>query len=369
MPEASKTAGITVFHLVQDLFAPAAGVRQDETKPSPATGKRESESVDKLAIWPPVSDGFVPGISILAGSRRFSGFQKILSELLGHTQATTSALSSPSTPVEREEEGETKPSEPSAAILRAARSVWGPAAGSYERLIEQLNAMQITAESACKIWPIAVAILLVTLATRRQIARCVADAEVPSIVELVGRFLHAIFADRWLGWRHGVGDHDRIGPTDPSVASVLHETYAVRPAEDIAGVWLCLLFAFQHAASLRSGWAFLLDGWLLFREIAPEVITNGAPPAEFATVYQRYLSVPSRRGSTGRRCPRAGRPFFHLGWPHHPGFKELNALFSYAAGKDPGGVAAAGSISYELWPQTERRIRSGKPSRCKAAQA
>jgi hypothetical protein len=163
LPEASDLA--CVFHLVQDIFQPAADVSEDEFTPVSAPVRRTKEEVDKTPIWPPVSDSFVPRHLHTGREQTVQWFQKILSELLGRTQTTTSALSSTSTWADREENADAEPPEPPLALLRATRSVWEPAACSYERLIEQLNSMQITTDSARKIWPVSVAILLVTLAT------------------------------------------------------------------------------------------------------------------------------------------------------------------------------------------------------------
>jgi hypothetical protein len=350
LPEASDLA--CVFHLVEELFHPAADVSGDETTSVSASARRAREEVDKTPIWPPVSDDFVPHHLHTGREQTVQWFQKILAELLGRTQAATSALSSAPIWAEGEEEaGAGAPATPP-VLRRATRSVWGQAAASYERLIEQLNSMRITADSARKIWPVSVAILLVTLATRRQIVRCVADAEVPPVTDLVGRFLLALFADRWQVGRHGVDD-DWIGQTDPSVAAVLHEGYATRPMPDIAGI-LRLLYAFQHPHHL------FLDGWLLFREITPEAITEGPPPEEYTTLYRRYLTGESG-GLDWPQVAASWEALARLGWADHPGFQELAALARQAGGAD--GKAPPLPHLRDLWQQTERRIRSGEPWR------
>jgi hypothetical protein len=357
LPEASDLA--CVFHLVQDLFQPATVISGNEATVAPASGRRPREDVDKTPIWPPVSDGFVPRHLHTGQEQTVQWFQKILSELLGRTQATMPAFSPASTSADREEHIGTEPPEVSPALLRATRSVWGPATDSYERLIEQLNSMQVTAEAARKIWPVSVAILLVTLATRRQIVRCVADADVPPVAELVGRFLRAAFVDRHQGWRHGVDSDDWIGPTDPSVATVLHESYAIRPTEDIAGI-LRLLFAFEHASSERSGRASFLDGWLLFREISPQALAEGPPPEQYVTFYRRYLES---EGLDWPQVAASWQALSRLGWADHPGFQELKAIACHADGEN--GNALPLPVRFrDLWQQTERRIRSGKSWRC-----
>jgi hypothetical protein len=285
----------------------------------------------------------------------------VLSELLGRTRGTTPILSPATTSTDREDDVGTEPSEVSPALLRATRSVWGPAADSYERLIEQLNSTQVTADAARKIWPVSVAILLVTLATRRQIARCVAEADIPPVAELVGRFLRAVFADRHQGWRHGLDGDDRVGPTDPSVAAILHENYSVRPTEDIAGI-LRLLFAFQHASSERSARASFLDGWLLFQEIAPEALVEGPPSEEYVIFYRRYL-LTELEGLDWPQISASWQALSRLGWVDHPGFQELRAIACYVEGGD-GNASPLPARFRELWQQTERRIRNGKPWRC-----
>jgi len=283
-------------------------------------------------------------------------FQKILSELLGHTQTNVPVLSSAATTVDREEEADPKPSEPDPTLLRATRSVWGPAAESYERLIEQLHTMQVTADAARKIWPVSIAILLVTLATRRQIVSHVAEAKVPPVAELVGRFLNAFFTDRCQGWRHGL-DEDRIGPTDPAVAAMLQETHAILPTQDIAAI-LRLLFAFQHPHNLS------LDGWLLFQEIAPHAMKDGPPPEEFENLCRRYLSAEAE-GFDWRQMSSSWEAVSRLGWSDHPGFQELRALAWHADKQNAVGVEPPlPERLRELWQQTERRIRNGKRWRC-----
>src|SRR5262249_5323812 len=132
LPEVSDLA--CVFHLVQDLFESRADLCQDQSQPMPASGRRATEAVDKTPIWPPASDGFAPRHLHTGREQTVQWFQKILSELLGRTKASTPALSSTSTPVDREEEADPEAAEP-LALVRAAHSVWRPAAQSYERLI------------------------------------------------------------------------------------------------------------------------------------------------------------------------------------------------------------------------------------------
>jgi hypothetical protein len=356
LPEAADLA--CVFHLVQDLFEPAADVSGDDGGQRPASSEHSKEEVDKIPIWPPVSNDVTPSHLHAGREQTTRWFQKILSELLGRTQAATSVVPSVSTSVDHEEDPDAEPSAPLPALVRAARSVWGPAASSYEWLIDHLNSTQITGASARKIWPISVAILLATLATRKQIVRRVPDAKVPAVAELVRRFLHALFADRSQGWRHGLDDDDSIGPTDPSVASILHETYKVNPPKDIAGV-LHLLFAFQHT------YAPFLDGWLLFREIGPEELAVGPPPEESATLYRRYLSAESE-GIDWPRVSASWEAVSRLDWPDHPGFQELRELVCRAEGRCERKSPLPAPFR-DLWGQTERRLRTDKPWCCKVS--
>jgi hypothetical protein len=165
-----------------------------------------------------------------------------------------------------------------------------------------------------------------------------------------------MFADRHQGWRHGLDGDDRLGPTDPSVAEVLLHSHATRPGTDIASI-VRLLFAFEHATADRSGRPSFLDGWLLFRELAPE----GPPPEEYATFYHRYLSTESE-GLDWPQVSASWQALTRLGWSEHPGFRELRTIVDRVDRKV--ATALIPDRLRERWQQVERRIRSGKPWRC-----
>src|SRR5262249_8073974 len=180
LPDASDLA--CVFHLVRDLFYGTGSEDDDEgLKQSGSGGSRTSEKGPKTPIWPPVS-GIWPGMETQdENGHAVQWFQRILSELLGASQANREK---PDSSVSEQDDDEAEPEEPKPAVVRAVRRAWGPAAESYERLLAQMSDSQVTGEAAHKIWPVSTAILLVTLATRRQIARCVPRAPVPKAGEL-----------------------------------------------------------------------------------------------------------------------------------------------------------------------------------------
>jgi hypothetical protein len=244
-------------------------------------------------------------------------------------------------------------------------------ATTYKRLIEQLNTIQLTPDTAPKVWPIAIAIELLTLASRVKVSQVAPDAEIPPLTELVGRFLITLFADRWRGWRHGVDDVDWIGPTDTSVAEELRQVFRVRPTADIAEITR-LLFAYQHACSLRSRkqegdrmpgivWTFSLEGWLLFRDVAPGALTEGPPPEHVANLYQKYLKTESE-GIDWARVSASWETLVRLQWTDHPGFKDLALLALHASGKSEGILPLPPRFA-DRWLQTLVRIRTGKPWR------
>jgi hypothetical protein len=348
LPDASDLA--CVFRLVSDLFYGPSEDEGDDLKPQTGGGSRSSEKSAKTPIWPPVS-GSSPEAEPGADSHSLQWFQRILSELLGASQRNGAK---PDSSVSEQDDDEAEPEEPKPAVVRAVRRAWGPAAESYERLIEQMSFAQVTAEVAHKIWPVATAILLVTLATRRQIARCVPDAAVPKAGELVARFLRAVFADRHQGWRHTFDDEELSGPTEPPVATELFNMHGVRPTLDIAEI-LRLLFAFQHA---REPTASVLECWLVFRETLELNPTDDCPGESVKTLYRKYLDGNSE-GIDWPAVVTSWVTLARLGWADHPGFRNLRALMLHAEGREKDRPALPKQFESE-WQRTERRIRSNK---------
>jgi hypothetical protein len=349
LPDASDLA--CVFHLVRELYYGPGEEDEEGIRQGRSGGSQTSEKGPKTPIWPPVSgalpDSTIPG----ADGHSVQWFQRILGELLGSSQANRAK---PDSSVLEQDDDEAEPEEPKPAVLRAVRRAWGPAADSYEQLIRQMSDSRITAEAAHKIWPVATAILLVTLATRRQIASCVPGAPVPKAGELVDRFLRALFADRYQGWRHTFDDDETLGPTEPPVAAELHEHYAVRPTADIAEI-LRLLFVFQHARALTAG---NLEGWLVFRELSGLSLTGDGPGNHVNTLYRKYLDGNSE-GIDWPAVVMSWRKLARLGWADHPGYKALHALILHAEGTGKNRPPLPRQFESD-WQHTEQRIRSKK---------
>jgi hypothetical protein len=141
----------------------------------------------------------------------------------------------------------------------------------------------------------------------------------------------------------------------------LADIYSSRPTNDIAGI-MRLLFAFQHASSERSGRAAFLDGWLVLREISPDMAMEGAPLEECRALYQRYLNAESE-GLDWSQVSASWEALSRLGWPEHPAFRELSALVAHAEGKDPDRPPIPAHF-HAQWVQTERRIHSKETWRC-----
>jgi hypothetical protein len=359
LPEAADLA--SVFHLVHEVFdTPAAPVTPEGDGQGARRGRRPPAAPeDKVPFWPPVPDSVLPP-HFARGSRGQAvlWFQRILTELLHDPRSWGRRTPAPG---QAGEDGDS-PDVPARTprLRRAARSAWDEARGSYEQLITRLGESELTAEAAPKIWPVSVAILLLSLATRRQILRQGdLGVAVPAAGLLVGGLLRALFADRSQPWRHGLAAEWDDLPTDPSVAWVLNEAYAARPADDLADV-LLLLFAFQHARLARIGHPFPLNEWLLFRELAPaRIAAAGRDREDLRVISQRYLEDETG-GSTWEDIALSLEAIRTLGWADHPGFQELGAIVGWA--QRPGDPPPPGLPPRlrDTWTHLERRVRSGR---------
>jgi hypothetical protein len=352
LPDASDLA--CVFHLVRELFYGPRNDSGKDAEPRPEGGSQLGDERVKTPIWPPVSAGISDSQFPGTGGQSVQWFQRILSELLGCSQKERTAIDSSAS--ERDDDM-AEPEEMPPSVRRAARRAWGPAAESYEQLIRQMSDSQITLEVAHRIWPMATAILLVTLATRRQIVRCVQNADVPSAGELVDRFVRALFADRCQGWRDTIDDEEPLGPTHPPVAAELHERYDAHPTEDIAET-VRLLFAFQHA---RGYTAVNLECWLIFKEISSVGMSQDMPNDHVRTLYRKFLDG-NNEGIDWPAVAASWVALARLRWADHPGFQNLRALILHAEGTGPDRPPLPARFAAE-WQHTQRRIRSNKPWR------
>lgn len=335
-----------VFHLLDGVFEP---IKPSPATAGPAVGEEHYEGEerdDQPALWPPTTN---PALAM--GFHRGEGrpdlwFQRILSSLLDPSPtASTAGVSVASEGGDEDAEAdEVVEFDPRAATL------WARAGGSFDDLIDRLRRVVPTPASAPRIWPVASAVLLVTLATARKLARL---PDVPTTGELVDRFLWVAFGPRSQGWRLRLAD-DTDRPTHPSLADELRgEGLKTVPSPDLADI-LLLLFAFRRARRERV--EFPRDGWLLFRTLAPERV-NGTIPATAETLFGRFLADP--RGGVGWADVAAA--FADLpdeDWTKHPGYRRLVQYATLAAGGRPDEV-----LSDRLragWEQNRRRVRGGK---------
>jgi hypothetical protein len=86
-----------------------------------------------------------------------------------------------------------------------------------------------------------------------------------------------------------------------------------------------LLFAFQHALSTRSSAGFFLDGWLLFRDIAPDGKIHNPPGERAESAYTKYLGNNSE-GLSWANVSTSWSALVNVSWNEHHGFRELNRL-------------------------------------------
>jgi hypothetical protein len=218
-------------------------------------------------------------------------FQKILAELLRpprHDDLSVVAGLKEVAPTGADPAGGGKGAEPvddEEATIRARRALWDQAARSHDRLRRRLMAMEPSDRMASRLWPVAVAHLLVTLLTRRHAAgRDGGDLRLPRVADLVSGFLAALFIER--------SQHDDYHPREggrypgmvfPPLAADLHESFGQGPHEDLAKI-LLLLFAHWYAHRQRPGESSFPDrAWLVLvgiprpmRRMVTEARTRGS---------------------------------------------------------------------------------------------
>jgi hypothetical protein len=329
LPDAADLASIfTLVHGVFDAETAEAPTPLSQTEATGDSHRRERR--DKVAIWPPEPDDFARG-HLLGMGRTFSircWFQKILAELLHSPRVEPTGLHTSSNDDE-DEDGE-QPVSPRAK--RDAQRAWDQAIASFDQLQDRLAEHDITRAAAAKIWPVAVAILLVTLAIRRRtVVHGGNGLKVPSSDPLLIRFVHVVFRDRCRSWTQLMdGDYEDM-PTDPSVAETLHADFHENPAPDLADI-LILLFASLHVRTQHFGRHFPLGEWLVFRDIVPHApMSAWQHIEELRPVAQRFF-VEEREGVTWESITVAVDSLQHIGWESHPGLQDLRAIVAKAGG-------------------------------------
>ena len=357
LPESADLASI--FHLVQEVFdADDERANRDDGGVRTAKGASRRAIPDKVPIWPPIAHHEWMGT--FSGSDRLHDlqwFQKILAEFLNPKNHETDGKASPAVAdgIDAETTALAKQVQIPATVVK---SVWKEASRSYQQMRKRLMHLIVNENSARKIWPVATAVFLVTLVTRRQI---VAHADitncVDTVADLVRSFLQMLFADR-------LQPADEMPPTDcrymhaayPSLATDLMETFKQRPSADIAGI-ICLSFAYWHASEQSQGRPIPFLPWLLFREVVPDVACGAEWDLEtMRTAFDKYLFD----DSTGVEWTKIETSLLELAqvdWPHHQGYQDLEAIMCRAQ-----GIATTWNFPphlEDLWLQAERRVRAG----------
>lgn len=184
-----------VFHLLGEVFETPTATPPASQGGTGGSHEPATAIEGRLAIWPPVTHAAMPAGFRHGHSHPIQWFQKILSGLMGPRSTESSLGDGPGGPtvVHDDDADDENPAPPPS---RSAISLWAYAGKSFVDLLDRLKRMEPTAETAGKIWPVSVAILLVTLATCRQLARSVDGLKLPDPGELVDRFLVAAFGNR-----------------------------------------------------------------------------------------------------------------------------------------------------------------------------
>jgi hypothetical protein len=353
LPDAADLASI--FSLVHDVFDAEVVQAPDASGETEAVGGHRPERRDKVAVWPPEPDDTVrshlPGVGSTFSLR---WFQKILAELL-HSPRVDHAGPHTSSSDDEDEDG-AQPVPP--RIKKAAQRAWDQAMASFEQLEDRFGEHDFTSAAAPKIWPVAVAILLVTLATRRRsVERGGEGLKVPSSETLLVRFVLAVFRDRRRSWTLLMdGDYEDM-PTDPSVAETLHADFHEDPAPDLADI-LILLFASLHVRTLHFRGHFPLDEWLVFRDIVPDAPASAWQRIEeLRPVAQRFFV---EEGVSWESIAIAVDALQRIGWESHPGLQELRAILAKAKGVHAADTPEFPARLKELWHQTDQRRNRGK---------
>ena len=353
LPESSDLASI--FHLVQDVFD--ADDEQPRKEGDQSTTKKSQARMvipDKIPIWPPVADQDWHGVTTGSGQlQNLQWFQKILTEFLNpRREADDGAAATTADSMDDEVAAEVKPVRVPARVVK---SIWKQAAGSYEQLRKRLTHLVVTKSTARKIWPVATAVFVATLLTRRQLLQHAdATARIPTADELIRDLLRLLFVDR-------AQPSDFTPPascryrhtTFPSLAEDLHETFGELPSPDIAGI-LCLLFAHWNVSESRTGRRIPANAWLLFREVASEVAdgTELDRPS-LQTAFEKYIFDESE-GISWSDIDDSLSTLIATGWPDHEGYHQLDAMMRRGKG-ETGGDGFPGHLE-ERWSQTQRRI-------------
>lgn len=358
LPESADLASI--FHLVQDVFdADDEQPRKEGDQSTTKVLQAKTMISDKIPIWPPVADQDWHGVTTHSGQlQNLQWFQKILSEFLNPRREVDDAAATTTADfMDAEVAADVKPV---AIPPRVVKSIWKQASGSYEQLQTRLTRLVVTKTAARKIWPVAIAVFLATLLTRRQLLKHKdAPTQIPNANELIRSFLRIFFIDRSqpsdftppvsCRYRHVIF---------PSLAEDLHETFGETPSHDIAGI-LCLLFAYWNVSESRASRHIPPNAWLLFREVAPEVADGSEldrPAVQIA--FEKYIFDESE-GISWPEVDKSLDSLIMTTWGNHDGYRQLNAIMLRGSGLSYGDGFP--EHLEDRWIQTQRRIQHSQP--------
>jgi hypothetical protein len=354
LPDSADIA--CIFHLVENVFE-----AEEEKSPDDGLGigtppRSRSEIPDKVPIWPPVA--YHESLRGFAGNSRLHDlqwFQKILSLLLNpgnENEVTTSATPADS----MDDEGATQTKQ---ALVKSqsVKSIWKQVTTSHQRLQAQFSHLVLTVNSARKIWPIATAVFLVTLVTRRQLLEHSDPMQgIPPATELVRDFLRMLFVERPQSSDYHPPTSCRYRySTFPSIAGDLLNTFDSRPSDDIAGI-LLLMFGYWHVAEKRQGRGIPVNAWLQFREIAGSIANGiGVDRDTIRAAFGKYI-FDDLAGIAWSEIEVAFQDLANIDWPSYEGYRALRAILNRAGGHPPGNDFPP--HLEDRWSQTERRIQA-----------
>jgi hypothetical protein len=374
LPEVADLVGI--FRLVQDVFDASEapnGDREiaedgDGRAAAPIHARAHADHLDKVPIWPPTAAPTLDGLSHIAGQvQNLPWFQKILAQLLrppNHEDVPLAAGLKEVEPAGDEPTGggnDDELPEDEEATIGARRTLWNQAARSQERLRRRLMAMEPSRRMASRLWPVAVAHLLVTLLTRRHAAgRYGGDLQLPPVADLVKGFLAALFIERPQHEDYHPREGGRYpGTVFPPLAAGLHESFGQGPHDDLAKI-LLLLFAHWYAHQQRSHETFPDRAWLLFRDVASRDVIDNADLGWLHALHHKYLV--DETGTVGwDDVVAALERLRRSGWIDLPGYATLGVIAAHILGPANGTPDGLAGRLHHTWPIARSRARAGKP--------
>ncbi|MBN69902.1 MAG: hypothetical protein CME32_11575 [Gimesia sp.] len=352
LPESSDLANI--FHLVQDVFdADDEPTRNESEKSSTKKSQGKMSIPDKVPIWPPVAEQEWPGGAIGSSQlHNLKWFQKILTEFLNPRRGSDDDTST-ADGMDDELVAEVKQVRVPAHVVK---SIWKQASKSLEQLQTRLTQLIVTKTTARKIWPVATAVFVATLLTRRQLLRHLdSNVLIPSTHKLIREFLSLLFVDRVQPLSFVLPESCRYRHSIfPSLAEDLKHTFGETPSPDIAGI-LCLLFALWSFEESQNQKSIPANAWLLFREIAPQVADGSQLDKQsLQTIFEKYI-ISESDGISWSNIDKELSTLIITGWAEHEGYRQLDIMMR--RGREQRECNDFPEHLEDRWIQTQRRIQ------------